>query len=247
MPNPRTSAIAARVLERMPFFRHRCRYIRQACRRRSRRSRATCGGCAPPAGCPRRRWRASPASRARRSPSSRPAAATRPSRRCTGSPACSASRSPTCSWRPTPRRSTSSAPARARRSPARSSRRGCCARRRSSARASRCTTCASCPGEPRHADAHQPGVIEQLLVHAGRLRVGPETRAGRARPGRLRGLRGGGAARVRGARRPGCRDARDPYAGIAGNSSPMRAVFVIYLTLIISGIAFFMVIGLTHH
>src|ERR671930_1955840 len=30
------------------------------------------------------------------------------------------------------------------------------------------------PGEPRHADAHQPGVMEQLLVHEGRLRVGPE-------------------------------------------------------------------------
>jgi transcriptional regulator with XRE-family HTH domain len=30
-------------------------------------------------------------------------------------------------------------------------------------------------GEPRHADAHQPGVVEQLLVHEGRLRVGPET------------------------------------------------------------------------
>src|SRR5215208_4061801 len=31
------------------------------------------------------------------------------------------------------------------------------------------------PGEPRHADAHQPGVVEQLLVHSGRLRVGPES------------------------------------------------------------------------
>jgi transcriptional regulator with XRE-family HTH domain len=31
------------------------------------------------------------------------------------------------------------------------------------------------PGEPRHADAHQAGVTEQLLVHAGRLRVGPES------------------------------------------------------------------------
>lgn len=31
------------------------------------------------------------------------------------------------------------------------------------------------PGEPRHADGHQPGVTEQLLVHAGRLRVGPES------------------------------------------------------------------------
>jgi transcriptional regulator with XRE-family HTH domain len=30
------------------------------------------------------------------------------------------------------------------------------------------------PGEVRHADAHQPGVVEQLLVHSGRLRVGPE-------------------------------------------------------------------------
>ena len=31
------------------------------------------------------------------------------------------------------------------------------------------------PGEPRHADAHQAGVSEQLLVHDGRLRVGPES------------------------------------------------------------------------
>jgi transcriptional regulator with XRE-family HTH domain len=31
------------------------------------------------------------------------------------------------------------------------------------------------PGEPRHADAHQAGVTEQLLVHDGRLRVGPES------------------------------------------------------------------------
>jgi transcriptional regulator with XRE-family HTH domain len=31
------------------------------------------------------------------------------------------------------------------------------------------------PGEPRHADGHLAGVTEQLLVHAGRLRVGPET------------------------------------------------------------------------
>jgi transcriptional regulator with XRE-family HTH domain len=31
------------------------------------------------------------------------------------------------------------------------------------------------PGEPRHADGHQAGVTEQLLVHAGRLRVGPES------------------------------------------------------------------------
>jgi transcriptional regulator with XRE-family HTH domain len=31
------------------------------------------------------------------------------------------------------------------------------------------------PGEPRHADGHQPGVTEQLLVHTGRLRVGPES------------------------------------------------------------------------
>ena len=31
------------------------------------------------------------------------------------------------------------------------------------------------PGEPRHADGHQAGVTEQLLVHSGRLRVGPET------------------------------------------------------------------------
>src|SRR4051812_11175135 len=31
------------------------------------------------------------------------------------------------------------------------------------------------PGEPRHADGHTAGVTEQLLVHAGRLRVGPES------------------------------------------------------------------------
>ncbi len=31
------------------------------------------------------------------------------------------------------------------------------------------------PGEPRHADGHQAGVTEQLLVHEGRLRVGPES------------------------------------------------------------------------
>ena len=30
------------------------------------------------------------------------------------------------------------------------------------------------PGRPRRADPHPPGVVEQLLVHAGRLRVGPE-------------------------------------------------------------------------
>jgi transcriptional regulator with XRE-family HTH domain len=30
------------------------------------------------------------------------------------------------------------------------------------------------PGRPRRADPHQAGVVEQLLVHAGRLRTGPE-------------------------------------------------------------------------
>jgi transcriptional regulator with XRE-family HTH domain len=30
------------------------------------------------------------------------------------------------------------------------------------------------PGRARRADPHQAGVVEQLLVHAGRLRVGPE-------------------------------------------------------------------------
>jgi transcriptional regulator with XRE-family HTH domain len=30
------------------------------------------------------------------------------------------------------------------------------------------------PGRPRRADPHPAGVVEQLLVHAGRLRVGPE-------------------------------------------------------------------------
>jgi hypothetical protein len=35
--------------------------------------------------------------------------------------------------------------------------------------------------------------------------------------------------------------------GRAANSSPMRTVFVLYLTLIWAGIVFYMVIGLTHH
>lgn len=30
------------------------------------------------------------------------------------------------------------------------------------------------PGRPRRADPHPAGVVEQLLVHSGRLRVGPE-------------------------------------------------------------------------
>jgi transcriptional regulator with XRE-family HTH domain len=30
------------------------------------------------------------------------------------------------------------------------------------------------PGRARRADPHHPGVVEQLLVHSGRLRVGPE-------------------------------------------------------------------------
>jgi transcriptional regulator with XRE-family HTH domain len=30
------------------------------------------------------------------------------------------------------------------------------------------------PGRPRRADPHAAGVVEQLLLHAGRLRVGPE-------------------------------------------------------------------------
>ena len=30
------------------------------------------------------------------------------------------------------------------------------------------------PGRPRRADPHPPGVAEQLFVHAGRLRTGPE-------------------------------------------------------------------------
>ena len=30
------------------------------------------------------------------------------------------------------------------------------------------------PGRPRRADPHPAGVVEQLLVHTGRLRVGPE-------------------------------------------------------------------------
>jgi transcriptional regulator with XRE-family HTH domain len=39
------------------------------------------------------------------------------------------------------------------------------------------------PGEPRHADAHQPGVVEQLLMVSGRLRVGPETGPAELGPG----------------------------------------------------------------
>ena len=39
------------------------------------------------------------------------------------------------------------------------------------------------PGEPRHADAHQPGVVEQLLVVSGRLCVGPETGPAELGPG----------------------------------------------------------------
>ena len=39
------------------------------------------------------------------------------------------------------------------------------------------------PGRARRADPHQPGVSEQLLVHAGRLRCGPETGAVELGPG----------------------------------------------------------------
>jgi hypothetical protein len=39
------------------------------------------------------------------------------------------------------------------------------------------------PGEPRHADGHQAGVNEQLLIHSGRLRVGPEAGPVDAGPG----------------------------------------------------------------
>jgi transcriptional regulator with XRE-family HTH domain len=39
------------------------------------------------------------------------------------------------------------------------------------------------PGRPRRADPHQAGVSEQLLVHAGRLRCGPETGAVELGPG----------------------------------------------------------------
>ncbi len=31
------------------------------------------------------------------------------------------------------------------------------------------------PDRPRRADPHKPGVREQLLVHSGRLRCGPES------------------------------------------------------------------------
>src|SRR5918996_3261684 len=39
------------------------------------------------------------------------------------------------------------------------------------------------PGRPRRADPHPAGVVEQLLVHAGRLRVGPEQEAVELGPG----------------------------------------------------------------
>jgi transcriptional regulator with XRE-family HTH domain len=39
------------------------------------------------------------------------------------------------------------------------------------------------PGEPRHADGHQAGVTEHLLIHAGRLRVGPESSSVEVGPG----------------------------------------------------------------
>jgi transcriptional regulator with XRE-family HTH domain len=39
------------------------------------------------------------------------------------------------------------------------------------------------PGRPRRADPHQDGVSEQLLVHSGRLRVGPEQEPVELEPG----------------------------------------------------------------
>jgi transcriptional regulator with XRE-family HTH domain len=39
------------------------------------------------------------------------------------------------------------------------------------------------PGRPRRADPHPGGVTEQLLVHAGRLRVGPEQDPAELGPG----------------------------------------------------------------
>jgi transcriptional regulator with XRE-family HTH domain len=39
------------------------------------------------------------------------------------------------------------------------------------------------PGSPRHADPHQAGVSEQLLIHSGRLRVGPEAGPVELEPG----------------------------------------------------------------
>jgi transcriptional regulator with XRE-family HTH domain len=39
------------------------------------------------------------------------------------------------------------------------------------------------PGRPRRADPHQPGVVEQLLMHSGRLRVGPEQEPVELAPG----------------------------------------------------------------
>jgi hypothetical protein len=34
---------------------------------------------------------------------------------------------------------------------------------------------------------------------------------------------------------------------VSGNVAFMRAIFVVYLTLVVTGIAFYTVIGLTHH
>ena len=39
------------------------------------------------------------------------------------------------------------------------------------------------PGRPRRADPHRAGVTEQLLVHSGRLRVGPESEPVELEPG----------------------------------------------------------------
>ena len=39
------------------------------------------------------------------------------------------------------------------------------------------------PGRPRRADPHPAGVVEQLLVHSGRLRVGPEQNPVELAPG----------------------------------------------------------------
>jgi transcriptional regulator with XRE-family HTH domain len=39
------------------------------------------------------------------------------------------------------------------------------------------------PGRPRRADPHQAGVVEQLLVHEGRLRIGPESEPVELGPG----------------------------------------------------------------
>ena len=96
------------------------------------------------------------------------------------------------------------------------------------------------PGRPRRADPHQAGVVEQLLVHAGRLRVGPEHDPVELGPGDFVAF-DGSVAHVYEA-------LGERSHGDAGHDLPclMRAVFVLYLAVIVAGIAFFTVIGIVN-